>query len=347
MRGRQRQRLGTRRRRSGVHRQWLWRWRRARQWTLAGDRRLLADHGRRCRRHLGRHGNRPSLGNQRMLEQIIDQFLAALVTLVRILGNHAAENAREFRIDFGVERAHVGNLGLDDFQHQAQRGFVGEWHTPGQALEQHDAEREYVRALIYRFTQTHFRRQISRCADEFAGGGQLLGEILGLQGYAEVGDLYAAARGDHEVAGLDVTMDDTAVMRGSQAQRRLVDNLGRLFGLELALAFEQRTQRFAVDELHDEEGLAGVVANEVYLYNMRIIERGHAARFAQEAFLYALVVGQRIGQHLDRDVAVQRRLVAFVDHAHAAAPKLGDDVVMTQLLFHDPLRGAERRLTSV
>ncbi len=106
-------------------------------------------------------------------------------------------------------------------------------------------------------------------------------------------------------------------------------------GLQLGFALEHRAERFAVDEFHDEIGLAVVVADEIDLDDVRIVERRHAARFAQETLLHALIVRERIGEHLDRDVAIQRCFVAFVDHAHATAAEFGDDVVMTQLLFHD------------
>ena len=130
-------------------------------------------------------------------------------------------------------------------------------------------------------------------------------------------------------------MNNALVVRRRETHRGLVDDLRGLLGLEFAFAFEHRAERFAVDEFHDEIRLAVVVADEIDLDDVRIVERGHAACFAQETLLHALIVRERIGKHLDRDVAIERRFVAFVDHAHATAAELGDDVVMTQLLFHD------------
>src|SRR5262249_13021604 len=116
-------------------------------------------------------------------------------------------------------------------------------------------------------------------------------------------------------------------------------------GLELALALEHRAERFAVDELHDEIGLAFVVADEVDLDDVRIVQRRHRTRLAQEALLDRGVVRQRLGQYLDRDVTVQRRLVALVNHAHAAAAEFRDDVVVSELGFHTDSAAPERRLT--
>ena len=100
------------------------------------------------------------------------------------------------------------------------------------------------------------------------------------------------------------------------------------------LALEHRAERLAFDEFHHEEGLALVFADEVDLDDVRVIERSHAARLAQEALLDPFIVGQGIGQHLDRDVAIQGRFVALVDHTHAAAAEFGDDVVMAQTRSH-------------
>ena len=129
-------------------------------------------------------------------------------------------------------------------------------------------------------------------------------------------------------------MDHTFVVRGGEAERGLVDDLrGRADG-DLVFALEQGAERLAFDKLHDEERLALVFADVVDLDDVRIIQCRHAARFAQEAFLHALVVRQRIRQDLDGDIAVERGLVSLVDHAHAATTQFGNDVVVSQSRFH-------------
>ncbi len=56
-------------------------------------------------------------------------------------------------------------------------------------------------------------------------------------------------------------------------------------------------------------------------------ESRDGARFAVEAFAELRVGGQRLGEHLDRDGAIETRVSAFVHLAHAARADLRGDFV--------------------
>ncbi len=58
-----------------------------------------------------------------------------------------------------------------------------------------------------------------------------------------------------------------------------------------------------------------------------MIQRGQHLRFAFEAGHVLLVVGERRGQHFDRDVAIQLRIARAVDLAHPARAEGRDDLV--------------------
>ena len=51
----------------------------------------------------------------------------------------------------------------------------------------------------------------------------------------------------------------------------------------------------------------------------------------QEPLLGRVISGQVRWQELDRDRALQAGVTGLVDHAHAAAAKLGDDLVGPEL----------------
>ena len=65
------------------------------------------------------------------------------------------------------------------------------------------------------------------------------------------------------------------------------------------------------------------IALKIYL----LVERRQDLRFPFEAGEPVRVVGERLGQHLDRHVAIQFRVVGTVDFAHSARANLADDFV--------------------
>ena len=122
------------------------------------------------------------------------KIVAVLEAIGRVLGQHLGEDGRGLDIHAFVQRAHVRDLGLDHFQHQAERALVGEGRLAAEHFEQHDAERENVRALVDRLAQADLGRQVAGRADELAGAGQLLADVGGGECDAEVGDLDLATR---------------------------------------------------------------------------------------------------------------------------------------------------------
>jgi hypothetical protein len=62
-----------------------------------------------------------------------------------------------------------------------------------------------------------------------------------------------------------------------------------------------------------------------------VVQARRRAALAQEAVHEVVVAAELRGQHLERHVAVQRRVVPAIDHAHAALAQLGDDPVGADL----------------
>jgi len=93
-------------------------------------------------------------------------------------------------------------------------------------------------------------------------------------------------------------------------------------------ARNQMFERDAVQELHDDERVAIVLADLVDGADIGMIERGRGARFAAKAFEGLLVSRQLVWQEFKGNEAAQFRILGFIDNAHAAATKLLDDPVM-------------------
>jgi hypothetical protein len=87
-----------------------------------------------------------------------------------------------------------------------------------------------------------------------------------------------------------------------------------------------RAQRVALEVLHrDEQRAAGVLAEVVDVDGVGMAELGGQLGLGVEAPDQP-GVGRQLGpQHLDRDLALERDLLAAVDRAHAALAELGGD----------------------
>ena len=93
------------------------------------------------------------------------------------------------------------------------------------------------------------------------------------------------------------------------------------------LAGRQWTSRCrSVDVLEHQVTRSDVVD----LADVRMVETGDGARFTLEAALPVGVGGELGGQHLDRDVAAQTRIVCLPHFTHSPCAKEADDLIWAQ-----------------
>ena len=91
-------------------------------------------------------------------------------------------------------------------------------------------------------------------------------------------------------------------------------------------------QRRPVEELHDEERAAVLLADVVDGADVGVVQRRRGPRLAAESGQGLGIVGEVWRQELQRDEALQPRILGFVDHAHPAAAQLLDDAVVRERL---------------
>src|SRR4029078_4045141 len=100
-----------------------------------------------------------------------------------------------------------------------------------------------------------------------------------------------------------------------------------LVGLEALLELA------AVDLFHRDEPRAGVFPEFIDRHDVRMIEPARGLRLAAEARddVGTVRAGELVGAYrLERDDALDHRVVAFVDDAHRAAADLVPDLVLAQ-----------------
>ena len=252
--------------------------------------------------------------------------------LVAVLGpgrgrfGHAGEDdVLGLHVDEGGEEAGRLGLGVHDLVEHGL-GVAGEGELAGEGLEHHDPERIDVGGGRTRRVQDRLGRQIGESADDDVGLRHA--RVLGPEGDAEIHQLRApllALARDHDVLGLDVAMDDPALVRVVESLGHLRADIENLVGLE-RLFLLHRAKRLPLDVGHDEEQVPLVVGEVVDRNDAGVVEFRDGAGLALEPLpLISLQIAG--GQHLDRDLALQHRIARQIHHSHASSTDLSEDFV--------------------
>ena len=149
------------------------------------------------------------------------------------------------------------------------------------------------------------------------------GSLLGRPqqfGQAEIEELDRPISRDQNVGGLQVAVQDAAIVSGFQCARDL-DRLADRFGCR-----DRTAQRRAVDVLEHEIARPDVVQ----LADVRMVKGRDRPRFVFESTQAIRVIGHRRGENLHGDCAIKPRVAGFVDLAHPARAKERDDFVRAQ-----------------
>src|SRR5450432_2716485 len=87
-------------------------------------------------------------------------------------------------------------------------------------------------------------------------------------------------------------------------------------------------QCYARQKLHRDECLTILLTDVVYRANIGMIQRGRSLGLAPKTGQCLRVAGNRVGQELEGNEAMQPRVLSLINHAHAAAPEFFDNPVV-------------------
>ena len=158
------------------------------------------------------------------VRKVVGERGRALVPPRRILLERGLDDDLEIARNRGIE---LPRMGVEPLDRLDERGPVGvlERTLESEALEQRHAEREDVGARIGRRAAREelLRRHVGRRAEHVSGQRHRRGVALQVPREAEVEDRRAAGAAHHDVAGLDVAVDDPRRVRRVQRASTLLD----------------------------------------------------------------------------------------------------------------------------
>src|SRR5690606_37139507 len=133
---------------------------------------------------------------------------------------------------------------------------------------------------------------------------------------------------DHDVGGLEVSVDDPHLVSGVESLGHLDGDLYRGIDGQPRLAVQQVAQRLARHELHRHElDTIRRVAVVVDRADVRVPDHRHVAGPADEAGDRIGVAGELIAEDLDRVLSTNLQVLAQVHGAHGPFAELSQDAI--------------------
>ena len=195
------------------------------------------------------------------------------------------------------------------------RRLARERELPGQQLVGHDPQRVEVAPRIRGLAADLLGGQVLHGPGDGAGLRHAAVRVGPRE--AEVGDLHDPVLRDEEVLGLHVAMDEPLVMRVSEREERLAEDLGGLRRLHPSLLVQEVPDARAPHVLHDHVVDAVDGAPVVDGDDVGVREAGGGAGLAPEPVDERGIACEGAMEHLDRDLARQDGVVGAEDLAHA------------------------------
>jgi hypothetical protein len=278
------------------------------------------DAGERARA-LGRVGTGGQLAGGLERE---DELVRVLKAPRRVLLHRLQHDRLELRGNRLVECPWRHRFLGDLLERDRDRRVGLERDAAGQQLVEQDPDRVEVARRRDRMPLRLLGRQVLRGADDRPG---LRHVGRAGTGDAEVGDLHAALGVDDHVVGLDVAVDDAALVREAGGAQDLDADVDDLRGRERALVAHQLLERAPLEELHRD--VVGPIPRPAVedLDDVRVLETRRRRGLAAEALDELLVRGEAPVQDLQRDLAPELLVIGAVDVRHAARADPGRDAI--------------------
>ena len=273
--------------------------------------------------------------------QLVRQRARALDAVTRVLLETQAHHALEVTRKVGAHARQGRGRVVDDRVAEVDVRDALERPAPGRELVDDDPEREQIAPRVHGLTDQLLRRHVGQRADQLPGRRNRLGDggrVRQVVAWArrrelrepEVEHLEPALARHHDVAGLQVAVDNALVVRGRERVGER-DREVQQPGERQSARRHERGERLALDQLHGEEADAAGFLDRVERHDVPVVQRGDGPRLALEALEQVGPRGQVRGQQLHRHVAAETGVAGAIDLAHAGA-KRGDDLVRAQAI---------------
>ncbi len=273
--------------------------------------------------------------------QIGPQIRCALVAKVAVFFERGADDPLELSGHGRIQRVCGYRRAIEDRVEDDCGGVSRKRLPPGGHLVEHGAAREHIGARVESLAPRLLGRHVGDRSDRGArvrqpgfsdrrrGGRVERSRVVGLLRETEVEKLRLSSFGDEDVRGLQVAVDDAPRVRGFQRVRDLDRDVEE--GRELEWAGDQAVmKRFAVEQLHGDEGFALVLVDVIDGADVGVLERGGRPGLALQPLEGLRIRRGLLRKKLQGHAAAELQVLGFVNDSHPAASELREDPVMRE-----------------
>ena len=205
--------------------------------------------------------------------------------MIGITGEQLVDRDDEARRERRAEPREVGRVALQAGERRVGIGLAEERNASGKALVEHEPERVEVGSAVESFAADLLRRQVLGGPHHHVVAREIV-VIATVQAFgdAEVGQQHPTAGCDHDVAGLDVAVDEARLVGVIERRGDTGSDVARELGAQALLVVEHLAQRLAVDELHDDRLAPFGLEHVVHRDDVRMVQTGGRDSFSPEPF---------------------------------------------------------------
>ena len=297
------------------------------------DEGLLPGEGRHGRLQARLQGRRlgPGRGDGRRVQRLLDlaelaaDLVGRLISLLAVLLHAAQDDRAQPGGRLRVQVLRIGRqLGLV-LEGQGEGRVRGERQAPGDHLEEDDAEGIDVRAAVGLQALDLLGRHVFGSADDAPLGRDPAGPDG--PGDPEVEDLGVPLLVDHDVARLEVAVDDARVVGFAQAAADLLGDGHDRGDVEPPRTADEALEILPGDVLEGDVVETLVFAQMVHLADVAVGDAVGQLDLVDEALERPRVLGDVGADELDGHFLARLRVEGPVDAAHAAPAQELDDLV--------------------
>ena len=220
---------------------------------------------------------------------------------------------------------------LENGRQRLRHGAAPERIAAGEHFVEHRAEGEDVRPVIDRLAAHLFGRHVAGRTDHraWSRGGRAVPNrrrVVGQACNAEVENLDATVAGHEHILGLEIPVHDAFVVDDGEAAGdscRVLERLARRHRAGLHRLAQVATVQQLEHDVRARALDAGIVDGD----DVRVAERSRRQHFLLKAPEPVGRIGNRLGEDLDRDIAMQASVGSAVHLAHAPGAEQALDLV--------------------